>query len=215
MNRAAIVMAAMSCMAASSVQAQSFNYWPATTRGSGQMLYVPMGTGLTLLSRTQVSTKDSKAGDRIYFTVAETLSYRGQVVIPAGAVAVGEVARSDRNGYLGKKGKIDVNLLYVETPNGPVRLSGGAKNEGTSGLIPSVVTIALVSPLGYFIHGTSAHIPFGTPIKAYLGEDLRFAATGPTDGPAVVATPVAFDRGPLPASFDEAQRMRLVQTAQR
>lgn len=214
MNRTTAMLVAASCLMGGTASAQSFNYWPAAPTVSSRNMYVPMGTQLTLISRTQVSTKDSKAGDRIYFTVAETMSFRGQVVIPAGAVAVGEVARSDRNGYLGKKGKIDVNLLYVETPTGPVRLSGGANNQGTSGLIPSVATIVLVSPLGYFIHGTSAHIPPGTPVQAYLGEDMHFALGA--SAPAVAGIAVQTDPiRPLPASFDEAHRPVVVQTAQR
>ena len=135
MNRTAAIVLVTGCLMGGTANAQSFNYWPSSA--SARSMYIPMGTQLTLISRTQVSSKDNKPGERIYFTVAETMSFRGQVVIPAGAVAVGEVARSDRNGYLGKKGKIDINLLYVETPNGPVRLSGGANNQGTSGLIPS------------------------------------------------------------------------------
>lgn len=213
MNRMAAMLVVAGSVMSNAAHAQSFNYWPAAPVASARSMYMPMGTPLTLISRTQVSSKDNKAGERIYFTVAETMSFRGQVVIPAGAVAVGEVARSDGNGYLGKKGKIDINLLYVETPSGPVRLSGGANNQGTSGLIPSVATIVLVSPLGYLIRGTSAHIPPGTPVRAYLAEDLRFAAAAPV--PAVAATPVQPDAvRPLPASFEEAHRPT-VQTAQR
>ena len=214
MNRIASMLVVAGCLMGGTASAQTFNYWPAAPSASALSMYVPMGTQLTLISRTQISTKDNKSGDRIYFTVAETMSFRGQVVIPAGAVAVGEISRSDRNGHLGRKGKIDVNLLYVETPSGPVRLSGGANNRGTSGLIPSVATIVLVSPLGYFIHGTSAHIPPGTPIQAYLAEDLRFAM-GPS-APVVAATAVQPDgMRPLPVSFDDAHRSTRVQTAQR
>ena len=181
-------------------------------------MYIPMGTQLTLISRTQVSTKDSKAGDRIYFTVAETMSFRGQVVIPAGSVAVGEVARSDRNGHLGKKGKIDVNLLYVETPNGPVRLSGGAeRTQGVSGLIPSVATIVLVSPTGLsdprYQRATSRLAPRSRRIWR-----RTFASPRPRQPRSVAAirghSPTRCARM-LPASFDEAHPARPVQTAQR
>ncbi|WP_375395101.1 hypothetical protein [uncultured Sphingomonas sp.] len=214
MNRTGAMLALAGCLISATASAQSFNYWPAAAVVGDRTMYVPMGTPLTLMTRTQVSTKDNKSGDRIYFTVAETMSFRGQVVIPAGAVAVGEVARSDRNGHLGKKGKIDINLLYVETPNGPVRLSGGAANRGTSGVIPSVATIVFVSWLGYFIHGTSAHIPPNLPVQAYLAEDMHFAMGKPA--PAVAATAVQPDAvRTLPASFDDAHRPRVVQTAQR
>ena len=130
------MLAVVSCFVGGAANAQGFNYWPSAPVVSARTMYLPMGTPLTLISRTQVSSGDNRAGERIHFTVTETISFRGQVIIPPGLVAVPEVARSDRNGYLGKKGKIDVNLLYVETLNGPVRLSGGANSQWKSGLIP-------------------------------------------------------------------------------
>lgn len=185
--------------------AQDAVYWsaPAPAGAARATSYFPMGTPITLTTRTQVSTKDNKPGDRIFLDVAESLTYRDQVVIPAGAVAVAEVARADRNGHFGKKGKLDIHLLYVETPYGRVRLSGQANDEGTSGTIVSVATIAFVSPLGFLVHGTSAHIPFGTPVQAYLADPLRF--TPQPGGQAVAATPEPAPRA-LPAAFVPAPR---------
>lgn len=197
-----IASAAVVGLIGSSASAQNAVYWPAPATGiqAKQISYLPMGTPLILTTRSQVSTKDNKAGDRIYLEVAEGISYRGQVIVPAGAVAVGEVARADRNGHFGKKGKLDIHLLYVETPSGPIRLSGQANDEGTSGTITSVATIVLVSPLGFLVHGTSAHIPYGTTVKAYLAEDMKFAV----QDAAVQAVMIQPDARPLPTSFDPA-----------
>ena len=172
---------ALACIAlAGSAGAQTATYWPAPVRaGAAPTSYFPMGTPVALTTRTDLSTKDAKSGDRFYLEVVEPLLYQGQVVIPTGSVAVGEVVRSERNGHLGKKGKLDVRLLYVDTPNGPVRLSGKAADEGVSGTVASVATMALVSVVGGFlIHGTSARLPAGTVVKAYLADDLRFVVSG-------------------------------------
>lgn len=200
MKKIIIGSAAIVALVGSTAQAQNIVHWPVpiSAEASRSMLYFPMGTPVTLTTRTQVSTKDNKAGDRFYLEVAESISYQGQVVLPAGSVAVAEVVRSDRNGHFGKKGKLDIRLLYVETPNGPVRLSGQAGDEGTSGTIASFATIAFVSGLGFLIHGTSAHIPFGTTVQAYLAEDMRFAIN-PT---LAQALPVAPQARTLPAKFD-------------
>jgi hypothetical protein len=100
---------------------------------------------------------------------------RGQAVIPIGAPVVGEVARFQRNGHVGKKGKIEIRLLYAETPSGQVRLTGNSYDEGVSGTAASVATMVLLSPLGgYLIHGTSAKIEAGAAVQAYLAEPLRF-----------------------------------------
>ncbi|MEG8044648.1 hypothetical protein QP164_19090 [Sphingomonas sp. LR59] len=203
------IMAGAALLASSgSAGAQNFAYWPAqvtTAASPALMSYFPMGTPLTLRSRTQVSTKMNAPGDRLYLEVAESLSYRGQVVIPAGSVAVAEVAAVQRNGHFGKKGKLEIRLLYIDTPNGPVRLSNQANDEGTSGTITSVATIMFASVLGFLVHGTSAQLPPGTVVRAYLAEDLRFAVQ---PWQQVAATQVRPDMAPAmaqpaPATFEQ------------
>lgn len=174
--KAAVAVTAF--VAAGTAQAQTVFHWPAPEAqsvGAAKRYYLPMGTPLMLKTRTQVSTKDNKVGDRVYLEVAESVSYRGQIVIPIGSPVVGEVASFQRNGHVGKKGKIEIRLLYAETPSGPVRLTGSSRDEGTSGTAASVATMVLLSPLGGFlIHGTSAKIEAGTAVEAYLAEPLRF-----------------------------------------
>lgn len=174
--KTAAVVAAL--MVPGAAQAQSVFHWPAPEAqpvGEAKRYYLPMGTPLMLKTRTQVSTKDNKPGDRVYLEVAESVSFRGQIIIPIGAPVVGEVARFQRNGHVGKKGKIEIRLLYAETPSGSVRLTGASRDEGTSGTAASVATMVLLSPLGGFlIHGTSAKIDAGTTVEAYLAEPLRF-----------------------------------------
>lgn len=197
---AAMIAAALSGTPA---LAQDAYYWsplPSAANGARQM-YVPVGTPIALTTRTQVSTKDSKPGDRFYLEVAESISFRGQIIVPVGSVAVGEVARADRNGHFGKKGKIDIRLLYVQTPWGPVRLDGRQAKAGKSGAIASFTTIALVSTLGFLIHGTSATIPFGTKVDAYLAEPLLFTST-PQQAIAAIA-------GVQPASIQPEVRSPL------
>lgn len=168
-------------------RAQSVFHWPAPEAelvGEAKRYYLPMGTPLMLRTRTQVSTKDNKPGDRLYLEVAESVSFRGQVVIPVGAPVFAEVSRVQRNGHFGKKGKLEIRLISAETPNGPVRLSGTAYDEGKSGTAASVATMALLSGLGFLIHGTSAELAPGAPVQAYLAEPLRFTWY-PEAGPMV------------------------------
>ncbi|MBO9697418.1 MAG: hypothetical protein J7499_14580 [Sphingopyxis sp.] len=173
---AAAVLA--SVMVAGTAQAQTTYYWPAPKSppvGEAKRYYIPMGTPLMLRTRTHISTKHNEPGDRVHLEVAENVSFRGQTVIQAGTPVIGEVALAQRNGHVGRKGKLEIRLLHVETPNGPVRLAGSAYDEGSSGAAVSVATMLLVSPLGgFFIHGTSAELPSGTPVKAHLAENLRF-----------------------------------------
>ena len=137
--------------------------------------HLPIGTPLKLKTTTPLSTKDSKPGDRVRLEVVEDVSFRGTAVIPVGTPVIGEVSQVQRNGHVGKKGKLGIRLISVEMPDGPVRLSGNVYDEGKSHTALSVGTMLLVSPLGGFlIHGTSASIPAETPVTAHIMEPLRF-----------------------------------------
>lgn len=176
MRNLVIIGVAAGLVSGTCAQAQDVFYWPAPAAGSQgtQALFFEEGTPLTLRTRTEVSTRDAKPGDRLHLEVAESLSHQGQVIVPVGAPAVAEVVRSDRSGHFGRKGKVDIRLLYVQTPSGPVRLTGQAADQGIDHAALSIGTFVLVSPLGFLIRGTSARIPFGTSVQAYLAEPLRF-----------------------------------------
>lgn len=173
------ICGAMALLAAGSAHAQTV-YPGSATNGppfaQAKRYYLPIGTPLKLQTTTPLSTKDSKSGDRVRLEVVEDVSFRGTVVVPVGTSIIGEVSRAQRNGHVGKKGKLEIRLVSVEMPDGPVRLSGTVYDEGKSQTALSVGTMLLVSPLGGFlIHGTSASIPAETPVTAYIMEPLRFA----------------------------------------
>ncbi len=167
------------------------------------MASFPMGTPLQLATRTELNTKDCHAGDRFYLEVAEPLMYRGQVVVPVGSIAVGEVMRSERNGHFGKRGQLDIRINYVETPSGPVRLSGRTGRHGYGQELLSIGGALLVSWPMIFIHGTSGRLPAETSVTAYLADDLRFNLQ-PISTQAVAAMPDSEGQThrPLPANFD-------------
>lgn len=183
-------------LASGAAHAESTYYWPAPESASeagAQKFFLPPGTPLMLRTLTEINTKDNKAGDRIYLEVAESVTFRGQVVIPLGAPVIGEVMQVQRNGHFGKKGKLEVRLIRVETPSGPVRLNGSAYDEGKSGTLASAATIAFVSGLGFLIHGTSGYLEPGTVVQAHLAEPLRFAWQPPAERPATALQQVQPD----------------------
>jgi hypothetical protein len=177
MIKAIVAGALGAALLGTGAQAQTTYMWPAAPSPSGASslkYFLPPGTPLVLRTRTQVNTKMNEPGDRIYLEVAQAVSFRGQTVIPVGAPVIGEVAHVQRNGHFGVKGKVTLHLIQVETPSGPVRLTGTAYDEGRSGTLLSVGTIAFVSVLGVLVHGTSGDIPADTMVKAYLAEPMNF-----------------------------------------
>ena len=173
------ICGAMALLAAGSAHAQTV-YQGSAADGPrfapAKRYYLPIGTPLKLQTTTPLSTKVSKPGDRVRLVVVEDVSFRGSVVVPVGTSVIGEVSRAQRNGHVGKKGKLEVRFVSIEMPDGPVRLSGTVYDEGKSQTALSVGTMLFVSALGGFlIHGTSASIPAQTPVTAYISEPLRFA----------------------------------------
>ncbi|WP_242138426.1 MULTISPECIES: hypothetical protein [unclassified Sphingomonas] len=195
-----VVLAAVSPVGA---VAQDVVQWSAPVAATGRTAYFPMGTALHLKTRTELNTKDNQAGDRFYLEVAEPVVYRGQVVVPAGSLAVGEVMRSEKNGYFGKRGQLDVRLNYVQTPSGPVRLSGRAARKGLDQALLAIGGGVVVAWPMLFIHGTSGRLPADTPVVAYLADDMRFTLQ-PDSEQAVAAMEDRSGQAErvLPARFD-------------
>ena len=171
-----VLIGLLSLVAAAPAHAQNTYhfYAPESASGAGIKFFLPAGYPLTLRTRTQVSTKENKPGDRVYLEVADSVIFRDQVVIPVGSPVTAEVAATQRNGHFGKKGKIEVRLIEAMTPHGPVSLAGSANDEGKSGTAASIATIFFVSSLGFLIHGTSAQIPPGTVVQAQTNSELKF-----------------------------------------
>ena len=196
MIKAGILSAIALGVVASGAQAQDTYHWPAPAQpsaGATQYFHLQSGTPVVLRTTSEINTKDKRPGDRVYLEVAESVMFRGQVIIPAGAPAMGEVVRAQRNGHFGKKGKLQVRLVSLQTPHGPVRLAGSTYEEGKSGTVASIATIALVSPLGFLIHGTSGKIMPGTALTANLAQPLQFAYAGAQFEAAVNSVPVQPD----------------------
>lgn len=177
MKTLASLAAVAAILGANAAGAQAAYHWPAPEAqgDQGRRYFLEAGKPIPLRTLTPISTKDNKPGDRVYLEVAQNVSFRGQVIIPAGAPVTAEVTRLQRNGHMGRKGKVEIRLMSAETPSGPVLLTGSAYDEGKSGTAASVATMMFVSIVGGFlIHGTSGELPAGTPVQGYLAQDLKF-----------------------------------------
>jgi hypothetical protein len=55
-------------------------------------------------------------------------------------------------------------------------LTGSFDDKGTTGTAGVVASVAFVPIAGFFVTGTSAKIPAGAGVKAFLDEDVAIAA---------------------------------------
>lgn len=132
-------------------------------------------------------------GQRFQMEVASNVELGGVVVIPSGTPAIGEIVEVRNKGMWGKSGYISARVISMRLGDRSVRLTGTFDDKGVTGTAGVVGSVALVPLAGFFMTGTSARIPLGAAIKAFLDEDIAFR-TVPVqpkviDVPVVAATP--------------------------
>jgi len=134
------------------------------------------GAEIPLITREDLTTKHKKlrAGQRFQMEVASNVEAGGVVVIPAGTPAVGEVTEVRNKGMWGKSGYINARVISLRLGERTFRLSGSFDDKGVTGTAGVVGAIAFVPVAGFFMTGTSASIPLGSPVKAFLDEDIAF-----------------------------------------
>ena len=145
------------------------------------------------------NNKGLRVGQQVRMSVASDVRLGTNVVIPAGSPATGEITDLRRKGMWGKSGRINARVLNVRVGDRLIRLTGTFDDKGVTGTAGVVAAIAFVPIAGFFMTGTSAKIPAGGGVKAFLDEDLTIAAPA---APAVVpaAAPVAVTPAAAPAS---------------
>lgn len=144
----------------------------------------------------EITTEDkaSKVGDRPRLEVAENVVVDGVTVIPKGTPVVGELTAVRNKGMWGKSGKLEGRVLNMNLNGRTVRMSGAFDDKGVTGTAGVVAAVALVPVVGFFVTGTSARIPAGGQVSAYIDEDIVFTVMpAPAPAPVEVAAPVAAD----------------------
>ena len=133
------------------------------------------GTEVQLKVAEDLTTqhKELRNGQRIRLEVAEDVTLNGRIVIPAGSPAMGELTDIRNKGMWGKSGHINGRVLYTRVGDRQVRLSGTFNEHGSTGTAGVVGAVLLIPVAGFFMTGTSARMPIGTPVKAFLDEDLK------------------------------------------
>jgi hypothetical protein len=160
------------------------------------------GTPIALKMREALTTKgkDLKVGYRFQMEVAEPVIVNGITVIPVGSPATGEVTDIRNKGMWGKSGKINARAIYVRANGRQIRLTGQMDDKGVTGTAAVVGAIALLPVAGFFMTGTSAEIPIGNPVNAFIDEDVAFAPSGNAPTPMTVPASTAPVAAPAPAA---------------
>lgn len=168
---------------------------------NGNILRAGTPLALTMAEALTTEGKLLRIGQRVQLTVAEAISLNGQTVIPVGSPVTGEITDVRNKGMWGKSGRINGRILYVRANGNQIRLTGSFDDKGTTGTAGVVAAIAFIPIAGFVTTGTSARIPLGAPVSAFLDEDISVAfaaapaaplpATAPAIAPAAAPAPAA------------------------
>src|SRR4051812_24156780 len=149
------------------------------------------GTAIQLEIRDEITTehKDLRVGRTIEMDVLQPVLLNGQVVIAGGSRAVGEITSVRNKGMWGKSGGFTGRVLYVEANGRQIKLNGSFTDRGETGTGGVVAAVALLPIAGFFVTGTSAHLPPGTHVTAFVAEEIPITFGQPATNESAAASP--------------------------
>jgi hypothetical protein len=151
---------------------------PATSRA-------PLAFGLSedtpirlKLTRT-MSSKDATLNEKVDFEVLEDVKVGDVVVVQHGGMAIATVTEAQHKRRMGRGGKLNINIDYVQLVSGdkvPLRaVKGGSGGNHTGAMTGAIVATSILffpaAPFFLFMHGKDITIPKGTEITAYIAAD--------------------------------------------
>jgi len=142
---------------------------PATPRpplAFGLSEYTPVKMKLT---RT-MSSQDAKADEKVDFEVLEDIKVGDVVVVKQGAMAIATVTEAQPKRRMGRAGKLNMNIDYVQLADGekvPLRaVKGGSGGNHTGAMTGAIVATSILffpaAPFFLFMHCKDITIPKGT-----------------------------------------------------
>ena len=143
---------------------------PACNSTSGCLLRD--STQVTLKFASELSSKTAHEGDPVELLLDEDIKAGEGVVVPKGAHAVATVSVAKQAGMMGRPGELSVQLQYLVAGSNRVHLRGTKGREGDSKTGTTVALTVLFGPIGLIKHGKNVEIPAGTPLTAYVDQDI-------------------------------------------
>ncbi|HXA83040.1 MAG TPA: hypothetical protein VNY56_08025 [Methylomirabilota bacterium] len=120
----------------------------------------------------ELSSKTAHEGDPVEFLLDDDIKVGDIVVVAKGAHAVASVSSAKKAGMMGKPGELNVQLQYLVVGSNHIHLRGTKGREGDSKTGATVALTVLFGPIGLIKHGKDVQIPAGTPLTAYVDQDI-------------------------------------------
>lgn len=150
---------------------------PATA--ADRLVAVPAGTELAFEMVDSLSSKTSQRGDRFALKLTEPLTLDGQLLVPAGTLAVGEVVHADRAKAGGQAGELVLAARYLDWDGRQLPLKAFRTGLGRNRTDTAMGVMVAAGVAGFLVRGGQIEIAAGSPITATLREAVELPVLAP------------------------------------
>ena len=139
---------------------------------SSKILYE--GTVVTVELLEDISSSKSNEGDIIKFQITEPIIVGDRVLVSKGATVTGQITNSERKKGMGKAGKLEFTIDYLNLPSGKnVKLTSEVKSSGKNKTGAAVAQAVLLTPLFLLKKGKNIKFDKGQIFKAFIEHDVQ------------------------------------------
>ena len=147
-----------------------------------QQVTLPKDSVFKISFTAEMSTKQSRQGDKVQFKAADNLYVNDVLVLPKGANGVGVIKKVVQPGIFGKDGRIDITFTHIYGVDGTkIPLTVGElaqqKAESIAGAAGAAIGgMIILGPVGVvggaFVKGNSVTIAVGCETYVQTSEDV-------------------------------------------
>ncbi len=162
-------------------------------------VFLPANTELVLRTNDELTSSSARTGDTFSLSLVHDVMIAGQIVIPRGSRAIGEVTFRTGKGAFGKSGKMDIAMRYLEVSGQRVPIEGTFRQEGEGNTVATVAGVIAVGVFAGFITGRTAVIPRGRELTVHTSSAIpvALAAVAPAQLPAIAGASVRLASAPV------------------
>lgn len=130
------------------------------------------GTEVKLKFAEAISSKTAALDDPVTLILDEDLKVGDVVVAKSGSKALAIVTNVKKAGMMGKGGELNIRLESLRSGDAKIHVRGVKSREGEDKLGATVALTVLFGPIGLIKHGKNIEIKEGTPLTAYVADDI-------------------------------------------
>ena len=146
---------------------------------AGRLGAGPAGTELAFEMVDSLSSRTSQRGDRFALKLTAPLTLDGQLLVPAGTLAVGEVVHADRAKAGGQAGELVLAARYLDWDGRQLPLKAFRTGLGRNRTDTAMGVMVAAGVAGFLVRGGQIEIAAGSPITATLREAVELPVLAP------------------------------------